>query len=112
MSRAIVITSGKGGVGKSSLSVCIGRELAKRGKKIVLLDTDIGLNNLDVIMSIENRVIYDLYDVMKCKCRLSQALTQDKEQPLLFLLSSKGYTNSIPSDFLKRAVNSLLTKFD
>ena len=112
MSRAIVITSGKGGVGKSSLSVCIGRELANRGKKIVLIDADIGLNNLDVIMNIENRLIYDLYDVMKGKCRLSQALIQDREQPYLYLLSSKGYKEFIAQDYLKKVVNSLLTKFD
>ena len=112
MSRAIVITSGKGGVGKSSLSVCVGRELAKRGKKTVLIDTDVGLNNLDVIMNVENRVVYDLHDVMKGKCRLSQALTQDREQQFLFLLSSKGYKDSVPSEFLKRAVTSLITKFD
>ena len=112
MSRAIVITSGKGGVGKSSLAVCIGRELAKRGKKTVLIDTDIGLNNLDVIMNVENRVVYDLYDVTKGKCRLSQALTQDKEQPLLYLSSSKGYRECVAQDFLKKVVSSLLNKFD
>lgn len=112
MSRAIVITSGKGGVGKSSLAVCIGRELASRDKSVVLIDTDVGLNNLDVIMSVENRVIYDLNDVMKGKCRLSQALVEDKVQPTLFLLSSKGYQNDVPTQFLKKTVNVLLTKFD
>ncbi|MBE5732007.1 MAG: septum site-determining protein MinD [Clostridiales bacterium] len=113
MSRAIVITSGKGGVGKSSLAVCIGRELAGRGKRVALIDTDIGLNNLDVIMNVENRVVYDLSDVMRGKCRLSQALTKDKVQESLFLLTSKGYRNeSIPTEFLKKTVNTLLSRFD
>ncbi|MBO5224778.1 MAG: septum site-determining protein MinD [Clostridia bacterium] len=112
MSRSIVITSGKGGVGKSSLAVCIGREFASRGKRVVLVDTDVGLNNLDVIMNVENRVLYDLSEVMHGKCRLSQALTQDKEQDNLFLLSSKGYQNDIPPEFLKKTVTTLLSKFD
>lgn len=112
MSRSIVITSGKGGVGKSSLAVCIGREFASRGKRVVLIDTDVGLNNLDVIMNVENRIVYDLCDVMQGKCRLSQALTKDKVQDNLFLLSSKGYRNDIPTDFLKRTVTALLSRFD
>ncbi len=112
MSRSIVITSGKGGVGKSSMAVCIGRELALRGKRTVLVDTDVGLNNLDVIMAVENRTVYDLYDVAKGRCRLSQALIQDKEQPLLHLITTKGFKNDLPSEFLKKSVTVLKNKFD
>lgn len=112
MSRSIVITSGKGGVGKSSLAVCMGRELSNRGKRVVLIDLDVGLNNLDVIMNVENRVVYDLSDVAKGKCRLMQALTKDKVESSLFLLPSKGYQHDIPTHFLKKIVNTLLTRFD
>lgn len=78
MSEVIVITSGKGGVGKTTASANIGSALALEGKSVVMVDTDIGLRNLDVVMGLENRIVYDLVDVVEGVCRLKQALVYDK----------------------------------
>ena len=86
MSEVIVVTSGKGGVGKTTTSANIGCGLALAGKKVVLVDSDIGLRNLDVVMGLENRIVYDLVDVIEGTCRLKQALIKDKRYPGLFLL--------------------------
>ena len=86
MSEVIVVTSGKGGVGKTTTSANIGCGLALEGKKVVLVDSDIGLRNLDVVMGLENRIVYDLVDVIEGTCRLKQALIKDKRYPGLFLL--------------------------
>lgn len=86
MSEVIVVTSGKGGVGKTTTSANIGCGLALAGKKVVLVDSDIGLRNLDVVMGLENRIVYDLVDVIEGSCRLKQALIKDKRYPGLFLL--------------------------
>ena len=72
MSRTIVVTSGKGGVGKSSMTINLGYALASQGQKVCLIDADFGLKNLDVMMGLENRVIYDLNDVISNKCSLKQ----------------------------------------
>lgn len=86
MGEVIVITSGKGGVGKTTTTANLGSALAMRGKKVVLLDTDIGLRNLDVVMGLENRIVYDIVDVIEGKCKLRQALIKDKRFTDLFLL--------------------------
>jgi septum site-determining protein MinD len=86
MGEAIVVTSGKGGVGKTTSSANIGTALALQGKKVCLVDTDIGLRNLDVVMGLENRIIYDLVDVAEGNCRLKQALIKDKRFDDLYLL--------------------------
>lgn len=86
MGEAIVVTSGKGGVGKTTTSANIGTALALLGKKVCLVDTDIGLRNLDVVMGLENRIIYDLVDVAEGRCRLSQALVKDKRFDELYML--------------------------
>ncbi len=86
MSEVIVITSGKGGVGKTTTSANVGCGLAVLGKKVVLIDADIGLRNLDVVMGLENRIVYDLVDVVEGNCRLKQALIKDKRYDSLFLL--------------------------
>lgn len=86
MSEVIVITSGKGGVGKTTTAANIGTGLAVAGKKVVVMDADIGLRNLDVIMGLENRIIYDLVNVIEGSCRLKQALVKDKHYDNLFLL--------------------------
>ncbi|GFI61211.1 septum site-determining protein MinD [Clostridiales bacterium] len=86
MSEVIVVTSGKGGVGKTTTSANIGCGLALSGKKVVLVDSDIGLRNLDVVMGLENRIVYDLVDVIEGSCRLKQALIKDKRYPGLYLL--------------------------
>ncbi|MGN7359865.1 septum site-determining protein MinD [Paenibacillus sp. SAF-054] len=86
MGEAIVVTSGKGGVGKTTTSANIGTALALLGKKVCLVDTDIGLRNLDVVMGLENRIIYDLCDVAEGRCRLNQALVKDKRFDELYML--------------------------
>ncbi|MHA6485148.1 septum site-determining protein MinD [Paenibacillus sp. strain BS8-2] len=86
MGEAIVITSGKGGVGKTTTSANIGTALALLGKKVCMVDTDIGLRNLDVVMGLENRIIYDLVDVAEGRCRLNQALVKDKRFEELYML--------------------------
>lgn len=86
MGEVIVITSGKGGVGKTTTTANIGCGLAMQGKKVVLIDTDIGLRNLDVVMGLENRIVYDLVDVVEGSCRVKQALIKDKRYDGLYLL--------------------------
>ena len=81
MSEVVVITSGKGGVGKTTTTANVGTGLAKEGKKVVLIDTDIGLRNLDVVMGLENRIVYNLVDVIEGNCRIKQALIKDKRYP-------------------------------
>lgn len=86
MGEVIVITSGKGGVGKTTTTANIGTGLSLQGKKVVLIDTDIGLRNLDVVLGLENRIVYDLVDVVEGSCRVKQALIKDKRYDGLFLL--------------------------
>ena len=88
MSEVIVITSGKGGVGKTTTTANLGSCLAALGKKVVMIDTDIGLRNLDVVMGLENRIVYNLVDVVEGACRVKQALIRDKRYPGLYLLPS------------------------
>ena len=87
-SEVIVVTSGKGGVGKTTTSANVGTGLAKLGKKVCLIDTDIGLRNLDVVMGLENRIVYNLVDVVEGNCRVKQALIRDKRHPGLYLMPS------------------------
>lgn len=86
MGEVIVITSGKGGVGKTTTTANLGAALALNNKKVVLVDTDIGLRNLDVVMGLENRIVYDIVDVVEGKCKLRQALIKDKRFKDLFLI--------------------------
>jgi len=86
MSEVITITSGKGGVGKSTLSANLAVGLAESGKKVVAVDFDIGLRNLDMILGLENRIVYDVIDVMEGRCNLSQALINDKRSKSLYFL--------------------------
>lgn len=86
MGEVIVITSGKGGVGKTTTTANLGTGLALLGKKVVMVDTDIGLRNLDVVLGLENRIVYDLVDVVEGRCRLKQALIKDKRMDNLYLL--------------------------
>jgi septum site-determining protein minD len=87
-SEVIVVTSGKGGVGKTTTTANVGTGLARQGKKVCLIDTDIGLRNLDVVMGLENRIVYNLVDVVEGSCRVKQALIRDKRNPGLYLMPS------------------------
>ena len=86
MGEVVVVTSGKGGVGKTTTTANIGTGLALLNRKVVLVDTDIGLRNLDVVMGLENRIVFDLVDVVNGNCRLKQALIKDKRFEDLYLL--------------------------
>lgn len=88
MARKIVITSGKGGVGKTSVTAGLGMCLAGRGAGVLLVDADVGLNNLDVVMGLESRVVYDMTDVIAGKCTVRQALVQDDYNQNLFVMPS------------------------
>ena len=112
MSEVIVITSGKGGVGKTTTTANVGTGLAKLDKKVVLIDT--GLRNLDVVMGLENRIVYNLVDVVEGTCRYKQALIKDKTYPNLFLLPSaqtKDKTSVTPEQ-MKKLVEELKKEFD
>ena len=84
--KVITITSGKGGVGKTTTTANLGVALARRGKRVVCIDADIGLRNLDVVLGLENRIVYDLVDVVEGRAKLRQALIKDKRLPELALL--------------------------
>lgn len=115
MGEAIVITSGKGGVGKTTTSANLGTALALQGKKVCLVDTDIGLRNLDVILGLENRIIYDLVDVIEGRCKIHQALVKDKRfEEGLFLLPAAQTTdkNAITPEQMKKLVEELKRDFD
>ena len=88
MCEVIVVTSGKGGVGKTTTTANVGSGLAQAGAKVLLIDTDIGLRNLDVVMGLENRIVYNLVDVVEGSCRIKQALIRDKRHPSLYLMPS------------------------
>ena len=104
MGEVIVITSGKGGVGKTTTTANIGTGLALAGHKVVLLDTDIGLRNLDVVMGLENRIVYDLVDVVEGFCRVKQALIKDKRYEGLYLppaAQTRDKTSVNPQQMMK-----------
>lgn len=114
MSEVIVVTSGKGGVGKTTTSANVGTGLAKLNKKVVLIDTDIGLRNLDVVMGLENRIVYNLVDVIEGNCRIKQALIKDKRYPNLYLLPSAQTKdkNSVSPEQMKKLTDDLKEEFD
>lgn len=110
MARKIVITSGKGGVGKTTICANLGAYLSRFNKKVLLIDVDIGLNNLDVVMGVENKVVFDLVDIMDKKCRAKQALIQDVDYPYLYVLPSR--TTSLKRRYLKEEFLSVLNELD
>ena len=114
MGRVIVMTSGKGGVGKTTITANLGRHLAKRNLRVCLVDMDLGLNNLDVVMNMEDRVVYTLLDVLEGRCRLKEALVQDDCFPLLYLLSSGGLNRNLTIQLadIKTIISTLSKTFD
>ena len=114
MSEVIVITSGKGGVGKTTTVANSGTGLAMLGQKVAVVDTDIGLRTLDVVLGLENRIVYNLVDVVNGSCRLRQALIRDKRHPELYLLPSaqtKDKTAVSPEQMIK-LTQELREEFD
>ena len=114
MGEVIVITSGKGGVGKTTTTANIGIGLAQSGKKVVVIDTDLGLRNLDVVMGLENRIVYNLVDVIEGSCRMKQALIRDKRFPDLYLLPSAQTKDktSVSPEQMQKLVSELRSDFD
>lgn len=114
MGEAIVITSGKGGVGKTTTSANLGTALALLGKKVCMVDTDIGLRNLDVVMGLENRIIYDLIDVAEGRCRVNQAMVKDKRFDELYLIPAAQTKdkNDITPEQVRKIVEGLKPDFD
>ena len=113
MARVIVVTSGKGGVGKTSVTSNLGIALAK-DSKVCLIDSDLGLKNLDVVLGIENRVIFDMQDVISGVCSLAQALVKDKRSSNLFVLPACKSIDvqKINFSYLEKIINSLKENFD
>ena len=114
MGVSIVITSGKGGVGKTTTTANLGTALAALGKKVVVVDGDTGLRNLDVLMGLENRIVYTIMDVIENRCRLKQALIKDKRYPNLCLLPTAQTKDKddISTHDMLNIVNSLKEEFD
>ncbi|HZK34286.1 MAG TPA: septum site-determining protein MinD [Bacillota bacterium] len=114
MGEVIVITSGKGGVGKTTTTANIGTGLALEDKKVVLIDADIGLRNLDVVLGLENRIVYDMVDAIEGVCRLKQALIRDKRFEGLFLLPAAQTRdkNAVTPDQMQKLCEELKKQFD
>jgi septum site-determining protein MinD len=114
MSRVITITSGKGGVGKTTTTANLGTALAMQGVRAAVVDADIGLRNLDVVMGLENRIVYDLVDVVEGRCRLRQALIKDKRFPDLCLLPAAQTRDkdAVTADDMIALCNQLRAEFD
>jgi septum site-determining protein MinD len=113
-SRVITITSGEGGVGKTTTTANLGTALAMQGKKVAVIDSDIGLRNLDAVLGLENRIVYDLVDVVEGQCRLRQALIKDRRLPELYLLPAAQTRdkNAVNSVQMEQLCQQLRQEFD
>ena len=112
--KVVTVTSGKGGVGKTTITANLGAALASEGQSVVCIDADIGLRNLDVVLGLENRIVYDLVDIVEGRCRLRQAMIRDKRLPNLFLIpaaQTRDKTAVSPSDMV-RLCNDLRKEVD
>ncbi len=114
MGEVITVTSGKGGVGKSTLSANLSVGLAEAGKKVIAVDFDIGLRNLDMILGLENRIVYDVIDVMEGRCNLPQALINDKRSKNLYFLpaSQTSDKNILEKEKVAKLIEDLKKEFD
>ena len=114
MGEVIVITSGKGGVGKTTTTANIGIGLSSAGKKVLVIDTDLGLRNLDVVLGLENRIVYNLVDVVEGNCRIKQALIKDKRHQNLFLLPSAQTKDktAVSPEQMKKLADELRNEYD
>lgn len=114
MGEAIVITSGKGGVGKTTTTANVGAALANMGHRVVLVDADIGLRNLDVVMGLENRIVYDLVDVVEGFAKLKHALIKDKRFENLFLLPAAQTKdkNAVSPEQMRQLIADLKEEFE
>lgn len=112
--QVITITSGKGGVGKTTAVANLAVALAAEKSKVVCIDGDIGLRNLDVILGLENRIVYDLVDVIEGRCRLKQAMIRDKKLPGLYLIPAAQTRdkNAVSASDMMRVVKDLRSDFD
>ncbi|MDF0555712.1 septum site-determining protein MinD [Kamptonema sp. UHCC 0994] len=114
MARIIVVTSGKGGVGKTTSTANLGMALAKLGRSVAVVDADFGLRNLDLLLGLENRIVYTAVEVIAGECRLEQALVKDKRQPNLVLLpaAQNRMKDAVSAEQMKQLVNILAEKYD
>ncbi len=114
MARKIVLTSGKGGVGKTTICANLGISLSRLGFRVVLVDVDIGLNNLDIILGVDRQIVFDIMDIISGKCRAKQALVQDPSFPNLYILPSAKQSNKIQvmGENIKNVINLLDSSFD
>src|SRR5215467_13848141 len=114
MTKVVVVTSGKGGVGKTTSTAALGAALAQAGKNVVVVDFDVGLRNLDLVMGAERRVVYDLINVVQGDAKLAQALIRDKRVETLSLLpaSQTRDKDALTDEGVSRVVGELREKFD
>lgn len=114
LGRAIVVTSGKGGVGKTTTTANVGAALAARGKNVVLVDADVGLRNLDIVLGLERRVRYHLLDVLEAKVELDEALVRDKRNERLHLLAAaqSREKEDVDTEAMRALVERLRERFD
>lgn len=114
MSKVIVITSGKGGVGKTTSTANIGSALSQLGKKVVIVDADIGLRNLDVVMGLENRIVFDIIDIIEKRCTYQKAMIRDKRFETLFLIPAAQTRDkdAIKPEQMKELCDELKKEFD
>ncbi len=113
MARKIVVTSGKGGVGKTTVTANLGLALARKSLRVALMDFDMGLNNLDVAMKVDEKIVFDLIDVAEGRCRVKQALIQDVNEPTLFIMPScHTARRQITVDAVKKIIAKMEDSFD
>lgn len=112
MARKIVITSGKGGVGKTTITAFLGAKLAEQGERVVVVDLDLGLNNLDIAMGVEDKVVYDLTDAVEGRCRAKQSMIQSEQKNLYVIPSAHTFSRQITGQNVKLLIEGLANGFD